>query len=368
MTVQTRDALRVLLDGTQLTGQSSRSGIGTYVRELIAGLAQNPALNIDVMATREASMPAGVTKVTVRRQWRYGRKFEWEHELLRPFTIFRSPADVIHNPNFFVSSLQRDPWVATLFDVAPLMVDDPNIGRLRRQMQRFGPRLSRAAAVIAISQFAADGGMKYLGLKSDSIHVVHLGASQEFAPDGHAVESEPPYLLVVSEYQKRKGFDRAFAVSDALADAGYPHVLKVAGRVNIWVEDELRNLIETTRHPDRIQLLGFVDDLPALYRGASLTLIPSTYEGFGLPVLESMSSGTPVVSFDNSALPEIVGTGGVVVQDGDIGAMVKIARRLIDSESYRAEQREAALSWSSHFSWAKCAQEHAQIYRTAADQ
>lgn len=360
------DALRVLVDGTQLTGQSSRSGIGTYVRELIGGLARDPTLNVDVMATPEASVPAGVTKVTVRRQWRYGRKFEWEHGLLRPFTIFRSPADVIHNPNFLVSRVQRDPWVATLFDVAPLMVEDPNIGRLRRQMERFGPRLSRAAAVIAISRFAADGGMKYLGLSPDSLHVVHLAASRDFKPDGPAAESEPPYLLVVSEYQKRKGFDRAFAVCDALADAGYPHVLKIAGRVNFWVEDELRSLINTTRHPDRIELLGFVDDLPALYRGASLTLIPSTYEGFGLPVLESMSCGTPVVSFDNSALPEIVGTGGVVVPDGDIETMVKAARRVIDSESYRAEQREAALSWSSRFSWETCVQAHAEIYRTAA--
>lgn len=357
----------VVIDGIQLTGQSSRSGIGTYVRELVNGLASLDEIDLSVLATHEAPLPDSVARLTVRRRWRHGRRSEWEHELLRPIALMRNRADVYHSPNFVVSALQRSPWVATLYDLAPLVVqDDPNLLHLRSHMLRFGRRLARADAVVAISRFAADAGIGELGLDPRRVHVCHLGVAREFTPDGPVPTADPPYLLLVSEYQRRKGFDRAFAVIDALAEARYPHVLKVAGRVNPWVQDELAAMAAATSHPDRVQMLGFADDLPGLYRGATVTLIPSRYEGFGLPALEAMASGCPVVSFDNSALGEIVGEGGLLAPEGDVKAMTKLVMGLLDDPRRHAEQSEAGRAWASRFSWEACAALHAEIYRSVA--
>lgn len=357
----------VLIDGIQLTGQSSRSGIGTYVRELVNGLAGLGNIPVKVLATYEAELPDGVTRLTVRRKWRHGRRSELEHEILRPIALMHNRADVYHSPNFVVSAVQRTPWVVTLYDLAPLVIkDDVNLAHLRSHMLRYGRRMARADAVIAISRFAAEAGIRQFGLDTGRVHVVHLGVAAEFTPDGPGTTDGAPYLLLVSEYQRRKGFDRAFAVIDSLAEAGYPHLLKVAGRVNPWVEEELASMTAAISHPDRVQILGFVEDLPALYRGATAALVPSRYEGFGLPALEAMASGCPVVAFDNSSLSEVVGRGGLLAPDGDVDAMVNLVRGLLDSPSRRAEQAEAGLAWAEGFSWASCAANHAEIYKSVA--
>ena len=106
---------------------------------------------------------------------------------------------------------------------------------------------------------------------------------------------DPPYVLFVAEYAPHKGHREAFEVVGALADRGYPHRLKVAGRVAPWVEPTLRRLVADARRPDRIEVLGYVSDLVSLYQRASVTFVTSHYEGFGLPALESMATATPVV-------------------------------------------------------------------------
>jgi glycosyltransferase involved in cell wall biosynthesis len=359
-------ATSVLLDGIQLTGQASRSGIGTYVRELVAALAERDDVDLSVLATPEAELPPRAAHLTAHRRWRQGRRAEWEHGVLQPLSTRRHHVEVIHVPQAPVPPLQKRPWVATLHDVAPLVIDDPQLAPLRRRMQRLGARLATASQIVAISRFAADSGIRHLDLDPQRVHVVHHGVGAEFRPDGPAAAADQPYLLVVSEYQRRKGFDRAFAVIDQLADAGYAHTLKVAGRVNPWVEDELASLLAAARHPERIELLGFVDDLPALYRGADVVLVPSRYEGFGLPALEAMACGAPLVSFDNSSLAEIVGAGGVVVAEGDVPAMTAATRSLLDDRQRRAELHDAALARAGDFSWERSAADHAAIYRLAA--
>ena len=354
----------VFIDGIQLTGQASKSGIGTYVRELIAALDDTGRVHLKVLATREADLPKGVQHLVAHRVWRHGKRGEWEHEMLRPFSLVAHQADVYHTPNFAVSAIQRKPWVATLHDVAPLVIEDPLMGHLRTHMLRYGRRLSSAAAIVAISRYAADAGIRHLGLDARRVHVVHHGVAKRFTPDGAAAQSERPYILVVGEYQRRKGFERAFAVIDALADAGYPHVLKVAGRVNEWVKTELATMANGISHPERIEFLGYAGDLPALYRGAIITIVPSKYEGFGLPVLEAMASGCPVISFRNSALTEVVGEGGLLAPEGDVGTMTALARKLIDDERRREEQIERGLAWAARFSWEASAASHIDIYES----
>jgi glycosyltransferase involved in cell wall biosynthesis len=105
-----------------------------------------------------------------------------------------------------------------------------------------------------------------------------------------------------------------------------------------------------------------VDDLPELYRGAAAFVFPSRYEGFGLPVLEAMASGVPVVAYGNSSLPEVMGDAGMLVPDGDLTAMVDAVRSIVDDDARRNELREAGLEHARRFTWEACAETYAQVF------
>jgi glycosyltransferase involved in cell wall biosynthesis len=171
-------------------------------------------------------------------------------------------------------------------------------------------------------------------------------------------------VLLVSAYDARKGFSEAFAVIDALADAGHPHVLKVAGDLPSWVRPTVETMRSRSRHPERVQLLGFVDDLPSLYWGAAATIVTSRYEGFGLPALEAMAAGSPVVAFANSSLPEVVGEGGLLVADGDISAFVVAVELLLSDESRRADTVTAGLARAATFTVDAMIDGHVNVYRS----
>jgi glycosyltransferase involved in cell wall biosynthesis len=257
--------------------------------------------------------------------------------------------------------------VQTLHDVIPLVLDEADVAALRRRWQRFGSRYRDADAVIAVSRHAADEGIRVLGIEPDRIFVAHHGVDPAYRPEEGGARADPPYLLVVGEYSRRKGFAEAFAVMDALAEAGYPHVLKVAGRIHDAGRDELQQLRSGAARPGRIALLGHVPDLASLYRGATAMLMTSRYEGFGLPAVEAMASGTPVVAFANTAIAEIVLGGGTLVRDGDVPALIAAVRVLLDSPAAAEELRQQGLARAAHFTWAKSAAIHAEVYRLVAD-
>jgi glycosyltransferase involved in cell wall biosynthesis len=230
-------------------------------------------------------------------------------------------------------------------------------------MQRAAPTYRAADAVIAISTHAADTGISAFGLDRSRVHIVHLAADPRCSPGPSSVRGSP-YLLVVSAYDRRKGFEEAFEVIAALAEAGYPHRLVVAGALPPWVAAEVAALRGGAPRPDRIELLGYADDVVDLYRGADAVLVTSRAEGFGLPALEAMACGTPVISFDNTSLPEVIGDGGLLVADGDVSAFVRAVRTVLDTERLRAELRERGLARASTFSWRRCVDEHVDVYRS----
>jgi glycosyltransferase involved in cell wall biosynthesis len=360
------DRVTVVIDASHLTGPTACSGVSTYVRHLLEALSVQGLVSIRALAASGAPLPSHVQRVRIHRALSQGRPAVWEHELRRPVDLLRAGADVFHNVNPHAPALRQRGWVQTLHDVIPLVFDDPVLTNLRRRWQRFGPRYRHADMVIAVSRHAADQGIRLLGLDPHRVEVIHHGVSSEYLPTAAHPDADPLYLLVVSEFSARKGFAEAFAVIGALADAGYPHRLKVAGKVPPWLQADLERLYAAAPRPDRVDLLGLVPDLVSLYQNATVMLIPSRYEGFGLPAVEAMACGTPVVAFANSATAEVVAGGGVLVPDGDVMAMEAEARAILDHEDGWAELREAALGRAASFRWEDSARRHADIYREVA--
>jgi glycosyltransferase involved in cell wall biosynthesis len=355
----------VLIDASALTSVAASSGIGTYTRQLLDALAARDDVAVTALCPGLPALPPSVEHLRVRRRAHRPRAEVIEHAVRLPVDLHRHrpPRSVFHNPGFHAPVGVAGPWVQTLHDLIPLVLEHPDLAALRKRWTRFGPRYRRAAAVIAVSRHARDEGIRLLGIDPARVTVAPHGVSPAFAP-GTDWPGEPPYLLVVSEYSRRKGFDLAFAVIDDLADAGYPHRLVVAGRIHAWGRTELEELRRRARHPERIEIAGFVPDLVALYQGASVFLMTSRYEGFGLPALEAMASGIPVVAFENSAVTELVDGGGRLVPDGDAPAMSLAVRQILDSRPYAGELRESGLARAAQFTWAASASAHVEVYRS----
>lgn len=359
----------ILIDARELSGESASSGVGTFIRGLLLGLSGLPDLDVRALALHDAELPDRVERVSIRRLGRGARRRAIiEHEVVLPFDLLRDHADVFHNPLFHPPWRVGRPWVQTLFDVIPLVYPDPSLDALRRRWRRFPRRYRQADAVVAISRHAAEEGIRHLDLDARKVHVVHLGVDDSFRPSDHPGLDGRPYILVVSEYSRRKGFADAFAVVGALADAGLPHVLKVAGRVPPHLAGELNALVDASPRPDRVEILGYVNDLPSLYRGAAGVLVSSRYEGFGLPAIEAMASGAPVIAYDNSSLPEVIGDGGTLVADGDVGALAAAMQSLLTEPARHQEMRERGLHRAKDFDWSTCAEHYAEIYRAIAAQ
>jgi alpha-1,3-rhamnosyl/mannosyltransferase len=318
-------------------------------------------IHVAALATPGTPLPDGVETVAIARR-APGRFAGWEHEMLLPSAIRRGHGTVFHSPAQDPPRNARIPWAQTLLDLIPLAeARHP----LRRRFERHGARYRQAEAVIAISHHSATEGIRRLGLDAARVHVAWLGVDPSYHP-APVADDVAPYVLAVGEYEARKRLDHAFEVVGRLADDGYPHRLLLAGRVAPWRADALRTAVSASRHPDRIDVLGHVDDLAAVYRGASALLHTSSYEGFGLPVVEAMASGTPVVAYANSAVPEIAGDAALLIEDGDIDGFVAATRSILGDSSRAADLSAAGLQRAKVFSWNDCVAIHADVYRAIA--
>jgi glycosyltransferase involved in cell wall biosynthesis len=260
------------------------------------------------------------------------------------------------------------PWVQTVHDLIPLTWNDPAMAAERRQWQRRASRLGRAQAVIAVSNYTATDIAQRLSIDAGRIHVAHHGVDPGLAPPAERRSPDQPFLLYVGEYGPWKGYPEAFALISQLAQRGYPHRLVVVGRLAPWVAPVVRRLVAACQHPERVELTGFIarPELIRAYHQATALVVTSRCEGFGLPALEAMACGTPVVAFANTATAEVVAEGGELVLDGDVSVMVEAVARVIEDPQQSQELSQRAVRRASNFSWRESAQRHIAAYREAA--
>jgi len=333
-------------------------------------LAQEHDLRLVGLATRETDLPAGVDYRPIRRI-APNRLAQREHDFLLPFDLTRAAraeeADVVFSPADNPPRRSPLPWVQMLLDLIPLVVHDRSFRHPAARWRRIGPRLRSASALLTCSRNTAADAQRLLDVDPARIHVSPLGIDGRFRPPADPrCRADRPTLLYVGQYGPHKGFAEAFAVAAGIADAGLPHRLVMVGFLAPWHEPAVRELVERSPRPDRIDLLGYVNDVVAAYQGADALLVTSRYEGFCLPAVEAMACGTPVVAFDNSAIPEVVSGGGILVPDGDVAAAATALRGLLEDESYWDEVSERGIEHARAFSWERCAAMHADVLQAVA--
>jgi glycosyltransferase involved in cell wall biosynthesis len=365
-----RDLTAVLIDGYALSDGSHLRGIGTYLKRVIAGAAAAGDLSVSVLAGEDVPLPDGVRRVPASPRLPL-RARNLEHDLLLPRRLDRLRPDVFHSPAQEPPRRSPVPWVQTLHDLTPLTRPDPMLAADRRRWTRIGPRLRGAAAVVAVSRFSADEAISRLGIDPGIVTVIPNGVDPAvFHPGDAGVGerriAEHPYLLHVAAWGPHKGYPEALAVIARLADSGLPHRLVLAGPQDDWMLEQVRAAVAASPRPDRVEVAGYVEDLPGAYRGATALLMTSRCEGFGLPVLEAMACGTPVVAFSNSSIPEVAGDAGALVPDGDVEAMANAVRRLVADPAAREELVGRGLEQAARFRWEDAIRAYLDVLRSVA--
>lgn len=277
-------------------------------------------------------------------------------------------ADVVHVPWVASPPHGRAPLVVTVLDLVFLLFPEYLTRRIR-WMAQLGLRQAKqqASAFISISHHTADDLLRHAGIPRHKIHVIPLAAEDYFrpVPDSQIRERyklNVPFVLYVGTLEPRKNLTTLVRAFAALDNPGLK--LVITGKKG-WMYQDLFATVEKLGLTSRVIFTGFVPDadLPALFSAAQIFVYPSIYEGFGLPVLEAMQCGTPVITTNVSSLPEVAGDAALLVAPDDVRGLTAAMRRVLAEPGLREDLRGKGFERSQCFSWRKTAELTAEVYR-----
>ncbi len=377
--------MRIGIEITPLT--ATRTGVGSYVYWLLKHLLleasdmtfrafssglQRPDARVAGGAASEApfSLLAGHRRIGLPTRLLYQ---SW-NLLGRPrVDALLGGVDVFHATNYFLPPVRSARRVLTVYDLSflryPELCSPKIVGPFSRHVGRF----ARAAdAVLTCSEASRRDIVELLHVAEDRVTVAHGAVDDDFVPmERDKAEAllektygvRPPFFLFVGTLEPRKNVDgilRAFA----MASRDMPHALVLVGETG-WNAEEIEALAAPLLTAGRVIRPGYVasGDLPAFYSAASAFMFPSRYEGFGLPVLEAMACGCPVICSERGSLPEVTGDAAVHADPEDTDAIADAMRRVAGDAALAAALVEKGRARAAAFSWRRSAQTVLSLYR-----
>ena len=260
---------------------------------------------------------------------------------------------VYFSPGFNPPLFSRQPYVFMIYDLIHLDISSESSKSKKLYYQFFLKRRARQAfKIITDSNHAKQRIVEWANLRPEQVIVAYCGVSESFTAEGRVYSGESRYVLYVGNQKPHKNLPRLLEAFSQLEDRSVS--LLICGKARL----ETETLIRQFGLVERVRFLGNLsdDDLAAYYRGAVCLAFPSLYEGFGLPPLEAMACGTPVLTSNTTSLPEVVGDAGLLVNPESVAEIRWGLTRLLSDPSLRADLKARGLERACQFSWAKAAQ------------
>lgn len=352
----------------------SRGGIRSYVVHLLDALAaldnETEYRVLHSRKDRHASSPGLNFQAVSCWTPAHHRLERW----MLGLEIARLGLDLLHSPDFIPPAFGYGRSVITVHDLTFLYYPRFLTAESRRYYNdQIEWAVERADHILADSHATEADLVSVLGIPPEKVTVIHLAADPAFRPvpgpearrTAERYGLEPGFLLFVGTLEPRKNIPGLLHAYRILLDQNVTTEPLVFVGGKGWLYDEIFDRVDRLGLSKHVQFLDRVPDadLPGLYAAAAVLALPSFYEGFGLPALEAMSCGTPVVVADRASLPEVVGDAGILVDPEDPGGIAQGLARLLSDASLRVRMRERGLKRASSFSWDRVAQETLVVYR-----
>jgi glycosyltransferase involved in cell wall biosynthesis len=362
---------------------SSRSyraaGISWYIRSLLTYLPRvSDRHSFTAFLGKEEAghgFPGLQTKVSILPTERPAARIAWE-QLAQPLGLLGDRIDLLHSLAFVQPVVLPCPGVVTVYDLSFIHYPQ-RLQPWRRLYLRWGTTYSaqRASRVIAISASTKRDIVALLGVAEGKVDVIPCGVDEDFRPVERQEQLKelrkrrrlpPRMLLFVGTIEPRKNLTTLLRSYALLREWIQPPPLVIAGAKG-WQHEEVFSLAQELGLLDELLFPGFIprDELPLWYNAADLFVYPSLYEGFGLPPLEAMACGTPVVASNTSSLPEVVGDAGLLVEPTDAEEIAEAMQRLLTDSTLRDELTSKGLERARAFTWHRTARETAEVYDRA---
>jgi glycosyltransferase involved in cell wall biosynthesis len=370
--------VRIGFDGTPLMGQ--RTGVGNYTGRLLEALLK---LEPDWEYLLYSNRPLGQLETALQKaiQWPgYLPQSRWLWiQTVLPWLIARTRPQLAHFPNGLAPLWLPVPFAVTIHDASLFLYSYTHPHARLLAIRLILPLVARrAAAVITVSHHARRDLLRVLRLPPEKVEVVYQAAPASFRPvrertrlarlqralrQKYRLPEE--IILFVGTLEPRKNLVRLLRAFAQVRRCGYRHKLVLVGARG-WLMEAFDRELEGLGLADAVQHLGYVAaaDLPGLYNLATLFVFPSLYEGFGMPPLEAMACGTPVVTSNNSALREVCGDAAHLVDPLDEESLAEGMLQLLGSAERRAELSQRGLKRAARFSWRETARQTRAVYES----
>lgn len=360
-----------------ITSVGQKTGLDMYLQRLITGLSRIDGDNEYVVFVNRAAqgfLPPLPSNFAIVPVYTPPKVHYWWEQVCMTWLVPRFAGSVFHFPISAMPVLANTRAIVTIPDLTFRLFPDTMTRRARLYWDlftRLGVR--RAEYIIAFSESIKRDIQRHLGVCDDRIIVVYISASDEFKPilDASVLENvryryglPPRFILFTGTIEPRKNLIRLLHAFQILKKRGLPHSLLLAGQQG-WGFAEVCAAVSDLDIREHVIFGGYVpaEDLPLLYNAADLFVYPSLYEGFGLPVLEAMSCGTPVVASATSSLPEVAGDAALLVDPYDIEGWAEAIYRVLTDTALQQVLREKGLQRSCQFSVERMAKETIRVYQ-----
>lgn len=361
--------MRIGIDARMLTDQT---GIGRYTRWLLQNLVRIDQENAYVIFTNAPLKETLALSENFDERLIASSVFSLAEQVQLPRLIAAEKLDLFHSPSFAAPRYQPCPCVMTIHDLIHLLFPQ----MFSRGVQAYyelvvKPAAKRTKRIITDSENSKKDIVELLSVHPGKVEVIPLGVNGNYQPhqDQEKLEAlrtklqlPTRFILFVGNRKPHKNLIRLIEAFSELEHRDYSLVAVVDKDPRfISIEDKIKELhlegrVTVIDEPIR------EGDLPVLYRAATLFVLPSLYEGFGLPVLEAMACGTPVVVANLSSLPEVVGEAGVLIDPSDTRMLVQTLDRVLGDDLLRAELSRKGLARAKLFSWEKTARRTLEVY------
>jgi glycosyltransferase involved in cell wall biosynthesis len=357
-----------------------QGGNETYIKNLIESLAEIDGENRYTVYHANAR---------AAEEWR-GRFPNFAVRLLPPptplvrvpvalaFELRLRPVDLLH-VQYTAPPFCPAPVVVTIHDLAFEHLPETFTRRGSFQLKLTVRRTAKKAARIAtVSEYSRQDLIRTYKLPPEKIVVTHNGVEPRFSPSPGSPDEtqairrrfgiEHDYILAVGSLQPRKNLVRLIRAYADLRNqhASFTHQLVIVGR-KLWLTEQIFKEVARQKWVKDVILTDYVDDqdLPALYRAAALFVYPSLFEGFGLPPLEAMACGTPVITSNTSSLPEVTGDAAILIDPYNDEQLSRSIISIVNDRTLQAQLREKGISQARKFTWRTAAEQTLQLYREA---